>query len=209
MCEFCGKEAIAAKSHDFKGDYVVTKSGHGKKCTNGGCSVSEEEKPHFAEPDGDCTTDDICECGYFVTEAKASHDFGKWVSTGDGTHTRRCLSEGCTAGVETEGCFGGRANCVEKAVCEGCAASYGQIDEKITKMPSTSPPQIPQRKAKETSNIGAAKTAENIFPTPLSQRKFSFPIRCSKGLNPSRLRRKQASQRRFSPRFACFARQPL
>lgn len=130
MCEFCGKEAIAAKSHDFKGDYVVTKSGHGKKCTNGGCSVSEEEKPHFAEPDGDCTTDDICECGYFVTEAKASHDFGKWVSTGDGTHTRRCLSEGCTAGVETEGCFGGRANCVEKAVCEGCAASYGQIDEK-------------------------------------------------------------------------------
>ena len=130
MCEFCGKEAIAAKSHDFKGDYVVTKSGHGKKCTNGGCSVSEEEKPHFAEPDGDCTTDDICECGYFVTEAKASHDFGKWVSKGDGTHTRRCLSEGCTAGVETEGCFGGRANCVEKAVCEGCAASYGQIDEK-------------------------------------------------------------------------------
>ena len=130
MCEFCGKEAIAAKSHDFKGDYVVTKSGHGKKCTNGGCSVSEEEKPHFAEPDGDCTTDDICECGYFVTKAKASHDFGKWVSKGDGTHTRRCLSEGCTAGVETEGCFGGRANCVEKAVCEGCAASYGQIDEK-------------------------------------------------------------------------------
>lgn len=130
MCEFCGKEAIAAKSHDFKGDYVVTKSGHGKKCTNGGCSVSEEEKPHFAEPDGDCTTDDICECGYFVTEAKASHDFGKWVSKGDGAHTRRCLSEGCTAGVETEGCFGGRANCVEKAVCEGCAASYGQIDEK-------------------------------------------------------------------------------
>lgn len=130
MCEFCGKEAIAAKSHDFKGDYVVTKSGHGKKCTNGGCSVSEEEKPHFAEPDGDCTTDDICECGYFVTKAKASHDFGKWVSKGDGTHTRRCLSEGCTSGVETEGCFGGRANCVEKAVCEGCAASYGQIDEK-------------------------------------------------------------------------------
>ena len=53
-----------------------------KNAQTGGCSVSEEEKPHFAEPDGDCTTDDICECGYFVTKAKASHDFGKWVSKG-------------------------------------------------------------------------------------------------------------------------------
>ena len=75
------------------------------------------------------------------------HTFGEWTSNGDGTHTRQCTSDGCTEGVETDNCtdedknhkcdicgkiisnhIGGKETCRDKAVCEVCGKSYGELD---------------------------------------------------------------------------------
>ena len=55
------------------------------------------------------------------------HTYGKWVSNGDGTHTRRCTVDGCT-GSETKDCSGGTATCTEKAKCSVCGAEYGDLN---------------------------------------------------------------------------------
>ena len=75
------------------------------------------------------------------------HTFGDWTSNGDGTHTRQCTADSCTEGVETDNCtdedknhkcdicgkiisnhIGGTETCRDKAVCEVCGKSYGELD---------------------------------------------------------------------------------
>ena len=55
------------------------------------------------------------------------HTWGAWTSNGNGTHTRRCGTDGCT-GTETADCAGGTATCTAKAVCSVCGQSYGAAD---------------------------------------------------------------------------------
>ena len=57
------------------------------------------------------------------------HTYGEWVSNGDGMHTRQCTVDGCT-GSETKDCSGGTATCKDKAVCEVCGKTYGELDPK-------------------------------------------------------------------------------
>ena len=57
------------------------------------------------------------------------HTYGEWVSNGDGTHTRKCTVDGCTAS-ETKDCSGGRATCKDKAKCAVCGKTYGKLDAK-------------------------------------------------------------------------------
>ena len=57
----------------------------------------------------------------------AGHTWGAWTSNGNGTHTRRCGTAGCT-GAETESCSGGTATCISGAVCAVCGQPYGQKD---------------------------------------------------------------------------------
>ena len=78
-----------------------------------------------------------CEgCGKFFDEDKngtteaavtipatGAHNYGAWVSNGDGTHTRTCTTGSHS---ETKNCSGGTATCENKAVCEVCGAEYGE-----------------------------------------------------------------------------------
>ena len=57
------------------------------------------------------------------------HTYGEWASNGDGTHTRKCTVDGCT-GSETKDCSGGKATCRDKAKCEVCGKTYGELDAK-------------------------------------------------------------------------------
>ncbi len=57
----------------------------------------------------------------------AGHTWGAWTSNGNGTHTRRCGTAGCT-GAETESCSGGTATCISGAVCAVCRQTYGDKD---------------------------------------------------------------------------------
>ena len=55
--------------------------------------------------------------------ATGDHNYGAWVSNGDGTHTRTCTTGSHS---ETENCSGGTATCENKAVCSVCGAEYGE-----------------------------------------------------------------------------------
>lgn len=52
-------------------------------------------------------------------------NWSEWLSNNNGTHTRTCSVCKIT---ETKPCFGGKATCKEKAVCEMCGGTYGEID---------------------------------------------------------------------------------
>ena len=118
---------VAAKSHDFSGEWQKNGTDHWHICQNDGCTVAETETPHSCTDDGDCTTAVVCECGYVITAANAKHTYGEWQSNSDDTHTRYCTVDGCS-GYEDGNCAGGEATCVAKAVCDTCKAEYGEID---------------------------------------------------------------------------------
>ena len=117
---------VAAKSHDFSGEWHNDGTGHWHVCQNDVCTVSETETPHSGTDDGDCTTAVICECGYVITAANAEHSFGEWHSNGDDTHTRYCTVDGCS-GHEDGDCDGGEASYFNKAICDTCHAEYGAL----------------------------------------------------------------------------------
>ena len=96
-------------------------------CENDGCTVTTTKTKHSGTDDGDCTTPVICECGEVVTAAKAEHIYDEWKSNGNGTHTRKCITAGCTK-VEIENCAGGEATCKKRAVCTECNAEYGTLN---------------------------------------------------------------------------------
>ncbi|RGQ43303.1 hypothetical protein DWY99_03290 [[Clostridium] leptum] len=102
----------------------------------------------------------------FTNGDPLGHDWGAWTSNGDGTHTRTCTVDGCSAGTQTENCIdankdhkcdicdyiisecaddnkdhkcdycgkkltehtGGKATCKDKAKCEFCGESYGELN---------------------------------------------------------------------------------
>ena len=71
-----------------------------------------------------------CECGAKGTETfeygeALNHNYGNWVSNGDGTHTQTCAND--NSHKITKGCNGGEATCTEKATCNDCGAKYGRL----------------------------------------------------------------------------------
>lgn len=119
---------IPAKAHDFTGAWQEDETGHWHICQNSGCTVTDTKTAHSGQDDGDCTTPVNCDaCGREITAASLTHTWGAWTADGEGTHTRRCKAEGCTAGAETENCHGGKASCTERAVCAVCGEKYGDI----------------------------------------------------------------------------------
>ena len=61
-----------------------------------------------------------------VSIPATGHDWDKWQSNGDGTHTRTCKTD--TSHTETQDCHGGTATCTEKATCADCGGKYGDKD---------------------------------------------------------------------------------
>ena len=69
-----------------------------------------------------CTTGKTCaKCG--GKYGALGHDWGKWTSNGNGTHTRTCQCSGCGA-TDTGSCSGGDATCVTAGTCSTCGGSY-------------------------------------------------------------------------------------
>ena len=62
---------------------------------------------------------------YYTKQSNVhTHDWGEWVTNGNGTHTRTCRTD--NAHSETANCVGGTATCTHKPVCEVCHGEYGQ-----------------------------------------------------------------------------------
>ena len=64
----------------------------------------------------------------FFSGNALDHNWGAWTSNEDGTHTRTCKRD--ASHTEANNCTGGTATCAEKAVCEVCGKSYGELDPK-------------------------------------------------------------------------------
>ena len=126
-CSVCQQTFPAQTSHRFSATWTKDDTSHWKVCENDGCTVTTTKTKHSGTDDGDCTTPVICECGEVVTAAKAEHIYDEWKSNGNGTHTRKCITAGCTK-VETENCAGGEATCKKRAVCTECNAEYGTLN---------------------------------------------------------------------------------
>ena len=100
--------------------------------TVNGTEVTLDEGGSFtlAPADGEqriVVTDKAGNTAEMTVTVNDGHTYGEWVSNGDGTHTRQCTVDGCN-GLETKDCSGGKATCAEKAVCEVCGKSYGELD---------------------------------------------------------------------------------
>ena len=102
--------------------------------TVNGTEVTLDENNSFtlAPADGEqriVVTDKAGNTAEMTVTVNDGHTYGDWVSNGDGTHTRQCTVDGCN-GLETKDCSGGKTTCAEKAVCEVCGKSYGELDPK-------------------------------------------------------------------------------
>ena len=102
--------------------------------TVNGTAVTLDENNSFtlAPADGEqriVVTDKAGNTAEMTVTVNDGHTYGEWVSNGDGTHTRQCTVDGYN-GLETKDCYGGKATCAEKAVCEVCGKAYGELDPK-------------------------------------------------------------------------------
>ena len=140
-----GKTYCEAQTVTITEKYVDT-------VTVNGTEVTLDENGSFVLSPADggqkiVVTDKAGNTAEMTVTVNDGHTFGDWTSNGDGTHTRQCTSDGCTEGVETDNCtdedknhkcdicgkiisnhIGGKETCRDKAVCEVCGKSYGELD---------------------------------------------------------------------------------
>lgn len=132
-------------NHNHTGNtWLHDETNHWKVCT---CNAVFDKAAHTAAADdGDCTTPVLCKvCSVTVTAANAAHTWGAWTSNSDGTHTRRCTTPGCTAGVETETC----TDANHDYTCDLCGAALPRpaptatptAAPTATPAPTSTPPQ--------------------------------------------------------------------
>ena len=117
-CEICGAEYGEMKPHSYahikSPEYLksaatcTAKAVYYTSCTD--CGLSSRGTKNEAT---------------FEYGNALGHKYGKWVSNGDGTHTRVCAND--SKHTETKDCHGGKATCTAKAICEGCGGEYGEM----------------------------------------------------------------------------------
>lgn len=122
-----GKTYCEAQTVTVDEKYVNTITVNGTEVT-----LDENNSFTLSPADGEqriVVTDKAGNIAEMTVTVNDGHTYGEWVSNGDGTHTRQCTVDGCN-GLETKDCSGGKATCAEKAVCEVCDKSYGELDPK-------------------------------------------------------------------------------
>ena len=160
VCTVCGSEYGEMAAHSFtaeKAEAQYLKSA--ATCT---------EKAIYYKSCAVCglSSEGTADEATFFSGNALDHDWGAWMPNGDGTHTRTCTVDGCSAGTQTENCIdankdhkcdicdyiisecaddnkdhkcdycgkkltehtGGKATCKDKAKCEVCGESYGELN---------------------------------------------------------------------------------
>ena len=109
-----------------------------------GWADSPNEKPKYLREEGYywnylMVHPSLSETIYAIWEVH-DHNWGEWISNGNGTHTRTCTTD--SSHTETGNCSGGKATSTEKAICETCHTAYGELLQ-LTKTVITTPPKLP------------------------------------------------------------------
>ena len=144
-CNFCKRTRVV--SHNYEWQHDAEK--HWQLCSKCGDKKNEETHNFTAENTDSkylksavsCTEKAVfyksCDsCGLsshgtaheavFTHDDVLGHDFGAWISNGNGTHTRTCKRDASHS--ETDNCSGGTATCKDKATCKVCGESYGELN---------------------------------------------------------------------------------
>lgn len=109
-------------NHVYSDEWTSNVDGHYKVCTISGCTSKTNEARH--EWTHACDTD--CNVCGFTREIEHPYDTTKWVT--DGTnHWLVCATEGCNETANLAKHTGGTADCKNKAVCDICKESYGEL----------------------------------------------------------------------------------
>ena len=134
------------------GSWLHDETNHWKVCA---CNAVFDKAAHTAAADdGDCTTPVLCKvCRETMTAANAAHTWGAWTTNSDGTHTRRCTTPGCTAGVETETC----TDANHDYTCDLCGAALPRPAPTAT--PTAAPTATPAPTATAAPTATPAPTA--------------------------------------------------
>ena len=121
-------------THNWSDTYSSNDHGHWKTCQNPECNITTDVSVHDDVNDYDCTTEDKCPtCGYTVRPQQGTeHNFSlsPWQSAGELGHYQTCQNEGCQQISGYAPHSGGKATCVDQAICEQCKASYGVTNPK-------------------------------------------------------------------------------
>ncbi len=129
VCETVVREAKTA--HDLR--YGHTISGHYQECVTDGCDYRTETKEHDINYDNkDCTKDIKCnECGYVAFHRNWQHTFtnSAYHDGGETGHYQICRNNKCEVHSTPVPHSGGEATCKDKAICEVCHASYGELSK--------------------------------------------------------------------------------
>lgn len=128
VCSTCNKPYGDLASHVPASTWSKDASGHWHACQTPNCN---EKLAFTAHTPGPAATEDapqLCTvCSYELAPAlEHTHDWGAWISKGDGTHTRTCSKD--PSHTETNACSGGIATCQSSAICAVCNTAYGAKD---------------------------------------------------------------------------------
>ena len=128
VCSTCNKPYGNLGSHVPASTWSKDASGHWHACQTPNCNEQLAFAAHTPGPAATEEAPQFCtECGYELAPAlEHTHDWGAWISNGDGTHTRTCAKDG--SHTETNACSGGIATCQNSAICSVCNTAYGAKD---------------------------------------------------------------------------------
>ena len=128
VCSTCHQPYGGLGSHVPASAWNKDASGHWHACQTPNCNEQLAFAAHTPGPAATEEAPQLCtECGYELAPAlEHTHDWGAWISKGDGTHTRTCAKD--SSHTETNACSGGIATCQNSAICAVCNTAYGAKD---------------------------------------------------------------------------------
>ena len=121
QCGGCTKRFGDYGPHDW-GEWKSNGNGtHTRVCKHNASHTETKDCTFSAAP---CTVPAACtECGAVYL---LGHDWGKWTSNGNKTHTHTCKRD--ASHIETENCNIQEATCRDPARCRECYGEYGSAD---------------------------------------------------------------------------------
>lgn len=128
VCSTCHQPYGGLGSHVPASAWNKDASGHWHACQTPNCNEQLAFAAHTPGPAATEEAPQLCtECGYELAPAlEHTHDWGAWISKGNGTHTRTCAKD--SSHTETNACSGGIATCQNSAICAVCNTAYGAKD---------------------------------------------------------------------------------
>ncbi len=151
-CSVCTVEYGELAAHTYGTAWETDGTNHWHECS---CGAKSEEAAHNGGT-ATCTEKAVCTvCGQPYGNT-LGHDWGDWISNGNGTHTRTCAND--ASHTETQNCSGGTATCTEKAKCSICAVEYGELlahtyeKGKCTVCEAVDPNHVPETSSPQTGD---------------------------------------------------------